>query len=560
MTNEDDPLLDTSVSVLTSYNGESGLENQPQQVEQEHDDHLSRGESASKASLKQTSINIAKNCIGTGTLALPYASSQGGFVFSIIGLALIAQWNIYSVDRLIKCELLMQKMAIVPLTTEIAPSSSANTTPKRHHHRSNSSKQPHIFENTNNHTTQMNVNEKEHIRNQKQICPKGTTTFGKVAFYSFGSWGLNCLDLIMVLLFIGVLLSCFVLITELLEAAHFTSGSYALDTLMISVIIIILSSVPDLSVLHVLSAAGILAVIIAFIVILSYGILEYGLIGFTDIQWGNLWPHSVTGISNWFGVAVFSFAIVPITFNIQDSMTNPDQMSSATKTALRFVFVLYIIVGNGTAIIFAPGNKYYFEGQVLAHLPSSWISTLVRFAMALTTIATTPFLVIPCGEVVTSKLGLGIHPSRAWSIATRATLCMISAMVSVLIPDFVSVVKFLGCCAVSMVGFVFPPLFHIVLSRKSKKGAPANKGTLAELMEKGAFQTRHGNESDHVDDHDTITNLKTNYQNGHMTAVVILTNSDYERMTDVVMLTISIAVTVITSYLSLLDGKIPIDS
>ena len=56
-----------------------------------------------KTSLTRTSVNIAKLCMGTGTLALPFAACQGGMIFNAVGMALVTAWNIYSVDRLLRC-------------------------------------------------------------------------------------------------------------------------------------------------------------------------------------------------------------------------------------------------------------------------------------------------------------------------------------------------------------------------------------------------------------------------------------------------------------------------
>ena len=257
-----------------------------------------------------------------------------------------------------------------------------------------------------------------------------------------------------------------VLATQLIEAANLTTGSNIGDTISIVIVVILLSAVPDLSFLHYISAAGILAVLVAFIVIFIYGIDKYGLTGFERIRWTNLWPYDLTGIANLFGVVVFSYAIVPLTFNIQESMANPDQMLSAANTALTFVVFFYIIIGCGVSIIFASENDNHFQGEVLSHLPSTWISTLVRLAMAATTIATTPFLVIPCGEIITSKLGWGKNSTRTMSIIIRSILCISSAFLSLIVPDFVWVVKISGSFCLSLVGFVCPSLFYLVLVRK----------------------------------------------------------------------------------------------
>ncbi len=55
------------------------------------------------ASIFQTALNIAKLCMGTGTLALPFASQKGGLVFNAVGLGLIGLWNYFSACCLLGC-------------------------------------------------------------------------------------------------------------------------------------------------------------------------------------------------------------------------------------------------------------------------------------------------------------------------------------------------------------------------------------------------------------------------------------------------------------------------
>jgi hypothetical protein len=56
-----------------------------------------------KATIFQTSLNVTKICMGTGTLALPFASEVGGLLFNAIGLFVIGAWNYYSADCLLRC-------------------------------------------------------------------------------------------------------------------------------------------------------------------------------------------------------------------------------------------------------------------------------------------------------------------------------------------------------------------------------------------------------------------------------------------------------------------------
>ena len=69
---------------------------------------------AGEASLVQTVSNMTKMCFGSGVLALPYATNEAGLIWFIIGVALITLWNIYSTDRLIKSrECMDQYLAII---------------------------------------------------------------------------------------------------------------------------------------------------------------------------------------------------------------------------------------------------------------------------------------------------------------------------------------------------------------------------------------------------------------------------------------------------------------
>lgn len=56
-----------------------------------------------RATVFQTSLNITKICMGTGTLALPFASEVGGLLFNAIGLFAIGAWNYYSANCLLRC-------------------------------------------------------------------------------------------------------------------------------------------------------------------------------------------------------------------------------------------------------------------------------------------------------------------------------------------------------------------------------------------------------------------------------------------------------------------------
>lgn len=91
--------------------------------------------------------------MGTGTLALPYAARQGGVLLHVLGLIAIGAWNLYSVERLLDC------LELLPVD--------------KGHHRP----------------------------------PEGTATLGKVAWYALGRNGLYALDVMMVMLLSGIVIT-----------------------------------------------------------------------------------------------------------------------------------------------------------------------------------------------------------------------------------------------------------------------------------------------------------------------------------------------------------------
>ena len=101
-------------------------------------------------------MNLMKTCMGTGTLALPFAAQQGGLFLNSVGLFGIAVWNLYSVDRL--CRSIEDLESHEDLTTANLPRFVSST-------------------------------------------------FGKVAWFAFGEKGVHGLDVVLVLLFLGIIVA-----------------------------------------------------------------------------------------------------------------------------------------------------------------------------------------------------------------------------------------------------------------------------------------------------------------------------------------------------------------
>jgi amino acid permease len=418
----------------------------------EHDFHP-RHHRHGSATVPETIANLMKTCMGTGCLALPYAAQQGGLLLHIFGIIAIALWNTYGLKRLCQClELLessyssQQQKDLNGEAQNPKPDSTA-TAPKT----------------------------KTTIVITLSPPPPGTATFGKVAWYALGPPGLMALDIMTVILLLGIVVAYQDAIRSFLRDTPFTTKSDILDAIIIALMMMPLSLVPDVGYLAKASAAGLTVLGFCFLVIAGYGIFEYytaddNNYGDTTLTTSSIEVHhsatswlprdGLTGASQWFGCVVFGFGVVPLTYNFRESMAEPTKLVGATAVALIGVAVSYIIVGIGLLVLYP-----HIEGDVMHELPTvGIIPTVTRLAMAVVVFATAPLLIVPCGQLLEGKLQTSNNETdEQTKIVVRLGICLLTVALSVGFPGFVNVLSFVGCFCVALVGFCIPPLLHLVL-------------------------------------------------------------------------------------------------
>lgn len=378
------------------------------------DDNKNAMETGGEATFNETVVNMMKLCMGTGTLALPFAAQKGGLILNIFGLIGIAIWNIYSVQRL--CAALQ------------------------------------IY--------------RKHGQSSQALPRVATSLFSKVGYLAFREFGIHGLDMCMAILFLGIIVSYEDAVIGFLEDTPFGTGSINVDAFIISIVIGSLSLVPNMGYLAKASAYGLFVLAFAFIVIAFNGSSSGGM----PLESINLWPQDgLAGISHWFGCVVFGFGVVPLTFDYHESMKEPNRLAHATAVALSGVVVSYLVIAYGFLLLY----PIVMGGDVIEDLlpTSGLVPTVVRVAMITVIILTAPLLVFPCGSILEGKIRLllsrdNICSDRLLQVIVRLSVCIFCTIISISVPGFVYVLSFVGCCAVALVGFVIPPLLHITLTLK----------------------------------------------------------------------------------------------
>jgi amino acid permease len=463
---EHSPLLISSASSVTATT-DFDSESEPADV------HTTSLSARGSATVVETILNLAKTCMGTGCLALPFAAQQGGLLLFIFGTYGIAAWNCYAVQRL------CQSKDHVSMFSAKRPTLSTTVT-----HDNDSD-----VETINDDRDAMSPSSTEGSLFIQQVAPPpGTATLGKVGWYALGPVGLKMVDVMLVTLLLGIVVTYQDAMQSFLHDTPFTTSWKAIDATIIALIVAPLSVVPDTGYLAKASAFGLTILGLALAVIAGNGILYYDTTTslFHSLHW--LPQDGITGISRWFGCLVFGFGVVPMTFNYQEAMAEPTKIVQANNVALSGVATLYILIGIFLSILYPN-----IPGDVLHELPPTGIiPTLTRLTMVLVVLATAPLILVPCAELIEGKiihqislLGSGgrghsaghrlrsndIEKEQIVKVLVRFGLSLATAGVSVGIPSFVAALSLVGCFCVALVSFGIPPLLHFVLiirKRRSK--------------------------------------------------------------------------------------------
>jgi len=364
-------------------------------------------ETRGTAGLTETVLNIAKTCLGTGIIALPFAAAQVEWWIHVTGTVLIALWCLICVQRLLSCLDLVQFIK----------------------------------------------------KNRKMELPEGCSGLGEVAFFAHGKVGFHAMDII----FFGLL---FMIIVAYLDAAlGFLSDTFLRtanplwNVLVPAIVIGWLTSGDDMESLSKISALGIGLILFVFgIVIFGYGDVD---------NISGEWPTTsnqttLQSFAQWYGTIVFGFGLVPLTYNFRASMKDKSNMMIASSCGLAGTSAMYIVLSGAVVLVFPAGR---LQGDVLQLLPSeSWLPTLVRLAMVGLVLTTAPLLVLPCGELIQDE----VLPQDWSPLWIRLAICVAASVITLYLPEFVFVLSFVGSCW-CILSFVIPPMLHLALLQNVKR-------------------------------------------------------------------------------------------
>jgi amino acid permease len=281
-------------------------------------------------------------------------------------------------------------------------------------------------------------------------------------WYAFGKRGLWALELLLLTFFMGVLVAYLAAVNDFLSDTPFYHRGVV--SLLAGLGMALLSLVHDMGDLSRASALGLIILASSCLLVALVGIqraiVQQQPSSLLPLNW---WPVSRRGWSHWFGIVVIGYGVVPLTYNLRDSMAEPRRMVEATSRALTAVFAFYLLLGVGLYSLFPN-----VQGELLQELGNGLIPTLTRLAMAGVVLLTAPLLLVPCSELVEGKLfPTRQERSRQEICFVRCSLGSIAVGMALLVPSFVEALALVGCACVGVLGLCLPPLLHLQLASEA---------------------------------------------------------------------------------------------
>ena len=291
-------------------------------------------------------INLTKLCVGSGILALPFATTKGGLLFSPIGIAVVALWNGIACNMIMRCKRAVEGRAV--LYNSLISS-----------------------------------------------------TYSRIAYAGTGWVGVYVIDMSIIITLLGVCITYQIAFSTLLKDV--ITLSHRSLTIVSGILVFPLSGfTANIGLLSKYSLLGLLLLVLGILSIFCFGLGTYG----NTIEYTaqgvhvNYWPRSLNDLTTYTGVTIFCFGLCSLAFPVEESMSNKSEFNKAVIYCLIFVWLLYTLVGDGLAILYS-FDPNGVSSNILQNLPPhSWTALFVRLSMGSVSILTFPLTLVPVSQMI----------------------------------------------------------------------------------------------------------------------------------------------------------------
>ena len=404
-------------------------------------------------SVCEAATSLAKICVGTGVMALPWAFVQGG-ALAVPGLVLLGAWNYYTSYQLIEAR--------------------------------------HAFERRGGNCGPMSPGMQRASR----------SAYSALAYGALGRPGRLLLECGLISVLVGV---CASLQMQAAQLAHslIPAASHTLCVLVTAPLLAPLVLLKTASGLSRVNLAGLIVLIASLSSVCIEGSRRYyerelhatattaesaesALSALTAMP-------SLSAAAAYFGVAAFCFGTQALVLPVQESMARPAHARRALGLALSFVVLLNVAIGSLLSFWYGSSDEGVQQLILLNLQAGSPLSAAIESASAAVALLSYPLPLMPVVQLLTSPvegdtrladrgcehksaplLAAARSPlerarrraTASWwpqgEDAIRLALLAFTTTVSLLVPNFGAVTGFLGCVNLAN-SALLPPLIHLRL-------------------------------------------------------------------------------------------------
>lgn len=395
----------TSYRLLKSNPELASLEEEQQILIQEEDSEDE--ELTERSTLWKAAVNLMSDIEGTALFGLPYVIAQSGLV-AIAALIIVPFISYYTGAILIEC----------------------------------------LYQTD---------DEGERIRvrsNYKEL--------GKACWPRFGGAIVAAVQLIELFL----LASLYLVLCASLSSSIFPESPLSLKVWMVITAAIGLPTifVKNLSQVAWLSLLSVIALFVAVVAVLAFGIAHHSEWDFKDLL---VWDINDAPVS--VAIIVFSYICHPVLPGVEESMQDRSQFRKMLAMSYTFTAILKIVFSVCAFLSFSSNIQ-----EVIANsLPMGIIRIVVNGFMILNVFFSYPFRVVTIIQTIEELVSVDSLPFKVpylvWFIGIRMFTNFLTLLPAISIPRFALFMSFIGSCTGSCVALIFPAIFHLIIQKDELK-------------------------------------------------------------------------------------------
>ena len=390
-------LLNTDPELLTA-------EQEQKVLITDEDSALQENEPADKSSLWKAMVNLITAIEGTGLLGLPYVIAQSGLV-AVAALVAIPFIAYYTGTILVDC----------------------------------------LYDND-------DAGERVRVRsNYKEL--------GKACSPRFGGIIVGAVQLIELFL----LASLYLVLCASLSSSTFPELPLSQKVWMVIAAAVGLPAifVKNLSQVAWMSLLSVIALLVAVVAVLAYGIAHHSAWVPSDIL---VWD--IEGVPVALAIIIFSYICHPILPVVEASMKDKSQFRA--MLTLSFIAVAILKVGFSVCAFLSFSSN--IQDVIVNSLPMGILRRIVNGVLIVNVLFSYPFLVISIIQTIEESVSAESFsfkiPDIVWFIGIRVFTNFLTLLPAISIPHFALFMAFVGSLTASFVSFILPAVFHLILKKK----------------------------------------------------------------------------------------------